>query len=693
MADTTDNDDTNKTSLTPPEPREVSEDDDIPPPSGLFDDEDEDIAPPVELMPEGIKASKPRKKSSKTAKPVDISSLITATPPTTAPAIPRVPPDVGGIQVNHCKNPICDNFGVPPSLGRRPAGTPPGKGSYNITGGGTGGSIKLLKCELCGETPPIKSNQAIFEELSRMSAHFRVEVPEPACKNKDCANHGLPLSEHKDLYRKFGLTGAGMARWQCKACKKTFTSETKATARQQRPRDNKLIFKQLVNTSPLSAIPEIVEIGISSVYGKIDFFYQQCLAINAHYERRFIEGKVPLKNIRVCVDRQKFVLNWSRRTDRRNLEFLAMGSADQNSGYVFGMHLNFDGAIDLVATENDAIASGDYLIPEPWRKHARVWLLKDYDEALKDAAKKAAKRKKKKAEAEVADNPAALALVADTYDETRIREDVEDSSEVDGEIMLPTDGMMVGEQYVMYAHFFYLKRLLKSAWHITFYMDQDSGIRGACLSAFTEEIQNRKVDAFYVKISTGWPVWKMKKAIRAKQLAFDDYCASHTSLTPDEVKIEMIKEEMARMTAIGDWNDRWLVHPFPMKAEPDKAVCHLTFRKELEDEARQARAENRLAKLYLWSSLHGINRFFGQVRRKVSLFERGVPSGANSRRIWQGKAPYDPVVAQKMLTIYRTYYNFVKKGKDKLTPAQRIGLVDKKLDYLDIINFVPKHTK
>lgn len=229
--------------------------------------------------------------------------------------------------------------------------------------------------------------------------------------------------------------------------------------------------------------------------------------------------------------------------------------------------------------------------------YPRVWLLKDYDEALKASATKAAKRKKKKADAEIDEKPVALALVADTYDETRIREDVEDASEMDKELKLPTDGMMVGEQYVMYAHFFYLKRLLKDARHITFYMDQDSGIRGACLSAFTDEILDGKADAFYVKISTGWPVWKMKKALKARQLVFDDYCFANPALTPDEVMLAMIKEEMARMTAIGDWNDRWLVHPFPMQTEPDKAVCHLTTRKELEDEEQQAKAENRLAKL------------------------------------------------------------------------------------------------
>jgi hypothetical protein len=52
---------------------------------------------------------------------------------------PRIPKPEDGIQVNFCRNPRCDNFGVPASTEAQPRGrgasTRPGRDSYNITHG------------------------------------------------------------------------------------------------------------------------------------------------------------------------------------------------------------------------------------------------------------------------------------------------------------------------------------------------------------------------------------------------------------------------------------------------------------------------------------------------------------------------------------------------------------------------------
>ena len=78
---------------------------------------------------------------------------------------PRIPYEYCGIQINFCKNPNCANFGVA-ALQRdhKPPFSPAVQtDNYRITAGGAG--YPLLRCLLCKELPPVKSNIAVREEL------------------------------------------------------------------------------------------------------------------------------------------------------------------------------------------------------------------------------------------------------------------------------------------------------------------------------------------------------------------------------------------------------------------------------------------------------------------------------------------------------------------------------------------------
>ena len=53
----------------------------------------------------------------------------------------RFPMEVGTIQVNFCKNPQCQNFGIPASTIRQPRGrgeTERGRDTYSVVGSGRG---------------------------------------------------------------------------------------------------------------------------------------------------------------------------------------------------------------------------------------------------------------------------------------------------------------------------------------------------------------------------------------------------------------------------------------------------------------------------------------------------------------------------------------------------------------------------
>lgn len=243
-----------------------------------------------------------------------------------------------------------------------------------------------------------------------------------------------------------------------------------------------------MNKSPFRRICEVADIGPESLYGKIDFIHRQCLAFVAERENRFLKG-MAIPRLYLGVDRQDYMVNWTQSKDKRNVMLHAVGSADNVTGYVFGMHLNYDGALDAEVIEEQAIAAGDYQAKLPYRQFARCWLKQDYQDAVLRSKHR---------------NKAGLDLKTDikeNYDEASNRDDVEVSETQDAGKRLPTKGMQIHAEYTLYGHFFYLKELFKGVDKIRFFLDQDSGMRAACLSAFQQEIASRKADAFYVRIA------------------------------------------------------------------------------------------------------------------------------------------------------------------------------------------------
>jgi hypothetical protein len=79
----------------------------------------------------------------------------------------RVPVEVGAIQVNFCKNPQCQNFGVPASTKRQPRGkgaAERGRDTYSVVGSGRG--TPMLRCSLCGQYPTIKRDSVFSYEAN-----------------------------------------------------------------------------------------------------------------------------------------------------------------------------------------------------------------------------------------------------------------------------------------------------------------------------------------------------------------------------------------------------------------------------------------------------------------------------------------------------------------------------------------------
>ncbi|MBT6340159.1 MAG: IS1 family transposase [Desulfobacula sp.] len=579
----------------------------------------------------------------------------------------RIPLEIGTIQVNFCKNPQCKNFDTPASTTKQPRGpgaAKRGRDTYTVVGSGRG--TPMLRCSFCGQYPTIKSNKAIHEEQSRFWK-FLETSPLPTCPNQDCPNHNIDIRKGKALYQSFGQTKAGSKRHRCKACGKTFIIASSPTVRHRKPHKNAAIFRLIVNKVPFRRICEIEGITMSTLYRKINFIHQQCKNFAAGRERNL--PAMSINRLYIGVDRQDYMINWSDAKDRRNIIFRAVGSADNTTGYILGLHLNFDPSMNPENIEKDAIASGDYDVKPAYRKHARLWLRRDYIEAIK----KTRTRKLYTHSGSLRGN------IAATYENVAKRDDVEMLDRLDDDLTLPKDGMQVRGEYTMYGHFFFLRKLLGNTNKIRFFLDQDSAFRAACLSAFYDRIMEGRCDAFYVRINSETTIDKKRQILAKNRNRMAAMKHLHPDLKDWQIKLLMIKENMAQMVNIGKWQDRWVEHPFPNMGEPEKAMCYLTD--------IQGYDEDHLAWLYNKASLHAIDRFFMQVRRRLSLLERPISSSSNLGRRWFGYGPYKPVMVGKLLNIFRVFYNFVEVGRNKQTPAMRIGLAKGKIKIEDIIYY------
>jgi transposase-like protein len=589
-----------------------------------------------------------------------------AAPEETTPKTPRVPAASHGINVNFCKNPSCANFGVP-------AEDKSTKGHYAVnryTIVARGKGIPMARCNTCGEHLPLKSNEGVFEETWRIWCET---FGEPSCPVQTCANHRVPISD-KQTYYLFGLTKAGSQRYRCRCCNKIFSVKPKGLnpiARQQQSSKNLLILELLVNKMPLRRVCEVADVSPRVLYERIDFFHEQALALMAEREAQL--PNMDISRLYIGVDRQDYAINWTRRKDKRNIILTAVASADNLTGYVFGMHPNFDPEVDANQVEQQVRAGGDDKLPPAHRRFARLWLQADFDAAVRESNKRRA-------------GGNLLASISNVYEEAALRDDIEATDSIYKDEALPDHGMLCHAEYTLYGHFMRLERLFGGVEKIRFFLDQDSGMRAACLGAFAKRIKERSVDAFYVSIAKDQTVDQKRLLVNAARDRFKKLALDHPGLKESEVKLILLKQEIQAAQKIGQWKDRWVMHPLPTLSEAEKASCFLTDMGDYDLDHQ--------AWLHDKASLHAVDTWFNRIRRRNSMLERPIGSGTNQGRTWNGYSAYKPEQIAKLLTILRVCHNYVwmpdkeSKGVEQKTPAMRLGLAKGPLGYKDIVYFV-----
>ena len=586
---------------------------------------------------------------------------------------PRVPERAEGIQVNSCKNPLCANFNVEPLLykynnkndsnGQSKVTQDP-----NYTIAAYGKQLPVIKCKACNEFTPIKSNQGIFEEKSRLGAYLTgVEL---TCPNIDCGNHHISVSTLLTAYYRVGTTNNNQ-RYQCKLCKKTFSTGNKRR-KQLRPEINKQLYINLVNKAPVNRCCEMLGIRPQTYYDKVDWLYEQALGFVHNRERKLFKN-FETDRLYLSTDRQVHNSNWLSRDDKRNTELLAIGTADNRSGYVFGWHFNFDPTMNPATVEQETLLLNDYDKKVPQRKHARLWLERDFEKA-----QQASLNNKTQPQGSL------IGDVAEKYNAEQGRYNPEAAETVDNTVKPPNDGMLVHSEYTMSGHFHLLNDMLSNVGKVRFYLDQEAGIKNAFMSSFGERVLGNTADAFYVRASKGLTINQKEALIHECHLRIRAMTgASYRKMSAEakeQAVLRLIMEEMGNLVSFPNSPERWLRYPFATKPEPEKLVAAITDISGL-SEIHQAR-------LYKNASLHGIDRFFMQARRRMYLFERPFNSGSNASRTWYGYSPYNPENYIKMAELFRLFYNYIHVGdRDGKTPAMRLVLAKGPVSYEKIIYY------
>jgi transposase-like protein len=557
---------------------------------------------------------------------------------------PRIPAEYNGIQVNCCKSTRCENFGLTPEkaqetelfkeynknkLDRQVRDKDP---FYKISG--KKDKISSIKCLSCEETNQnsitsnqiqyvLKSNKAVHEEFKRISDYL-LDIGS-ICVNDDCNSHDSGIYNIK----KRGKTAKGTQRYYCNDCKTSFTGKP-IQREHERSELDKIFFKLLVGKTPLRQIKFILDISMGMIYRRLNFIHQQCLAFVADRERQLYQSK-SYDRLYLSTDRQVHKSNWTNRKEKYNCQFYGIGTADSKSGYVLAFNFNYDVSMDPEIIEAKALAAEDNKELRHNRKYARLWLKSDFKESS---------NAKKHKERQLAGS---IEELINIKTQEGLDDELMSSENLDKTTYIPVKGMEVHNEYTMAAHFFLIKKLTTNVGKTRFYLDLDTGMKTWYVAAFKEEIAQGNSDGFLVTMEKDMTVDNKRTCVSQAQEEISRFCGyPYSSLSIQEINHVvnvMIINNMESPHIPPKSIDAWIRNPAPSMSEPNKFVSSFTNidRYDLEHQAN----------LYRKGSLHAIDRFFMQIRRRVNMFERPFSSGSNQGRVWNGYSPYNPDMYQK----------------------------------------------
>lgn len=494
----------------------------------------------------------------------------------------------------------------------------------------------------------IKPNRAIAEEYARIAAIYR-RPSRIGCRNESCASFGVPLDLAPSRYRAFGTTAGGDPRFQCKACQKTF-SKGSPTRRHKRTDRTGDILLGLVNKVPLSRICELNGVSFPQVYSKIDFIHRQCLAMAARREQNLPRRFTGSANF-FATDAQTLMVNWPAKSRRGTIPLLHMATVHQGTQFVVAATVDYDPSMSADEVDRQMEACGDFGLPRSMRKHARLWSAREYRNAIMRGL------------------PGIFAP-----------EDIATG----GQFRLPGRGARVRGDAFMYAHMMLVRKLVgRDGRRNTLCIDAEAGLAAAIAALSTADVRAGKVQVVEVSFAKGLTNDERNRLARAGKEAFSmmrELYAEGIRAALDEFPSLSVQEALILHLLRDSFEElppdrrghllaaQGVPWPFHTKAEPRKTLRLTTDRGEM--------GWDDLARTICGATIHPVDAWFNFIRRRVSAFERGLPTASNAQRIWHAYGLYDPSLVPKLVDILRFYHNWMLPASDRsgATPAMKVGL-------------------
>lgn len=581
------------------------------------------------------------------------------------------------IQYNHCSNPYCRYHGVPQTK-YATKGKPT---RYKLTGTSTHKSIKcnpdptrVTGDVVLGCYTSTLSNWSIAQEIQRLVQINSVQDKEEEYEfhKGSCIAEGFtPFNKPDGFYRQ-GKSRLGMQRFQCKACKKktalTPRRDNSVAYNQKRSEIHHLFAKLLLSRTPVTRTCEILEIGRGTYYDKLEFLYRRCLEFLERHETKPFQ-RLKFNEMWVNIDKMNYYLNNVRQkgmggsryddVEKNRFPTHVLVSADVLSRYVLRSDVAYDWEISLEDIALDTVLQREDHLNEFAKKYARYPRYSHYP-------------------------------MPPSKNDTQSKiEYYEELAQVERR-MNYTDGLHVGSTYTMVAHLWLIKQLVKAPeWR--FVTDEDSSLITSINRVFSKEI--RLSDAHHFLCQTDKTKTRKQAREEFVQARVDliDWGTMRGIGTRSLRKLASLQlQELFKYhhfhkqikTSSGthlEYSDNPISHPLATIDRGLRSVDCTTNLSSLDPKD--------VAALVMNVNDNATNSFIQQIRRRLSILERPLTTARGDGKSYI-YSNFNPKYAQMAITILRTYYNFClayNSNGTLETPAQRLGITNKKFDLKDII--------
>lgn len=585
------------------------------------------------------------------------------------------------IQFNTCTNPFCKWCGLPQE-------------KFNIKGkpsryklDSSVSSERVYKCNPDPINPNsgitlncrsvALSNWSIAEEISRLIRNdSTVEIEENYVFHRDeCGVFHLTPFEKPELFYKRGKSKGNSQRYQCRLCKK-YTSllpKREKNSRYKQKRNDILptFTRLLLNKTPISRACEILEIGRSTYYHKLEWVYRCCLEFLERQKTKPLK-QTKFKELWLNSDKMVYYLNNVRKKghggktyDIEDLNFQTniIISAENFTRYVFRADVAYDWDVTFSDIENDTITLKEDHLNEFSRKNA---CFGKYSYMPQEPSKN---------------------------DEQSMDDYYHEMKQIEKRQKY-IDGLHTNITYTSIAHFWLIKELLNAdEWR--FITDDDSSLKTSIIRVFSKEI--KLSDAHYFICQTD-KTKSRKEAIQEYEEAKEEllewgYMNDIVSKSLNTLALRYLSLKFQNHQfhkQINDGNKIYNVHghnpiehPLATKDRGKHIVDCITDLSSYEP--------GQIAKMVMYVNDNAINSFIQLVKRRLSVLERPLTTARGDGKSYI-YANFNPKYAQMAITILRTYYNFClpfrsrKFGKIiKETPAQRLEIANKQYTIEDIL--------